>query len=287
MLISLASSTILLQSGHLYLALHSCLGNRHHPDVLMCFMQDQPSHSPQLNASLTSKPDKSNATLSSPKRCYSPDWLLSQQHQRQQEESPFSPQDLRNRVGEALWPPNWQSTPFQSSSSQPGSSQASSLQKPTPHTPHGWQSTPSQSSSSQPGSSQASALQTMSSRTPSSSPPGGGVATSPDIAHCNKGKGVLFFHGHIPSSSARHPADTGAMDQEAALTHKHNLEDMALHEPLRFVNRNGLATPFFGTVSSLYCTAYSPFSHYLVTMSVLHSPRTGSCLLHLGYGLWS
>ncbi|KAL0046180.1 hypothetical protein WJX82_005053 [Trebouxia sp. C0006] len=147
---------------------------------------DQPSHSPQLNASLTSKPDKSNATLSSPKRCYSPDWLLSQQHQRQQEESPFSPQDLRNR--------------------------------------------------------------TMSSRTPSSSPPGGGVATSPDIAHCNKGKGVLFFHGHIPSSSARHPADTGAMDQEAALTHKHNLEDMALHEPLRFVNRNGLATPFFGTV---------------------------------------
>ncbi len=256
MLISLASSKILLQSGHLYLALHSCLGNRHHPDVLMCFMQDQPSHSPQLNASLTSKPDKSNATLSSPKRCYSPDWLLSQQHQRQQEESPFSPQDLRNHVGEALWAPNWQSTPSQSSSSQPGSSQAS-------------------------------ALQTMSSRTPSSSPPGGGVATSPDIAHCNKGKGVLFFHGHIPSSSARHPADTGAMDQEAALTHKHNLEDMALHEPLRFVNRNGLATPFFGTVSSLYCTAYSPFSHYLVTMSVLHSPRTGSCLLHLGYGLWS
>ncbi len=254
MLISLASTKILLQSGHLYSALHSCLGNRHHADILMCLVQARALlfHSPQPHASLTSEPDKPNATLSSAKRCYSPDWLLSHQHHRQQEESPSAPQDLRNRIGEDLWAHNWQRTPSQSSSSQPGSSQASLLQKSTPHTPHGWQSASSQSSSCQPGSSQASRLQSMSSGTPSSSPPGGGgVATSPDIAHCNKGKGVLFYHGHIPSSSASVPADAGPSYQ-AVVSYRHNLKELVLEEPLRFVDRHGVATPFFMTVISMY-----------------------------------
>ena len=220
--------------------------------TLTCFMQDLPSQSPQPRASLTSESDKSNATLSSTKRCYSPDWLLSHQHHRQQEESPSAPQDLRNRIGEDLWAPNWQRTPSQSSSSQPGSSQASSLQKPHPHPPHGWQSASSQSSSSQPGSSQASALHTMSSGTPSSSPPGGRVATPPDIAHCDKGKGVLFYHGHIPNSRASFPANAGRSYQEETVSHRHNLKEMVLAEPLRFVDRHGMATPFFRMVSSLY-----------------------------------
>jgi len=193
----------------------------------MCFMQDLPSHSTQPHASLTSEPDKANANLRSTKRCYSPDYLLSHQHRRQQEESPSAPEDLRNRIGEDLWAPNWQSAPSQSSSSQPGKSQASPLQKSPPHTPQNI---------------------TM----------GGGVATSAGVAHCDKGKGVLFFHGQIPRSSARCPADVGATDQEATLCYRHNLEDMALNEPLRFVDRNGMATPFFRTVSSLYCTSYSP-----------------------------
>ena len=173
--------------------------------TLMCLVQDQPSHSPQPHASLISEPDKPNATLSCPKRCYSPDWLLSHQHQRQQEESPSAPQDLHNRIGEDLWAPNWQSAPSQSSSS----------------------------------------------RTPSSSPNGGRVATSPDIAHCNKGKGVLFYHEHLPSSSASFPADAGPSYQEATVSYRHNLKEMVLAEPLRFVDRHGMATPFFMTVSFL------------------------------------
>ena len=192
--------------------------------TLMRFMQDLPLHSTQPHASLTSEPDKANAIMRSTKRCYSPDWLLSHHHHRQQVESPSAPQDLRNRIGEDLWAPNWQSAPSQSSSSQPGGSQASPLQAPPPHTPHGISQ-------------------------------GGAVAGPPvSAADSDKGKGVLFFHGHIPRGSPRHPADAGAMGQEANLCYRHKLEDMALHEPLRFVDRNGLATPFFRTVSSLSCT---------------------------------
>ena len=223
--------------------------------TLMCFMQDLPLHSTQLHASLTSEPDNANAILRSAKRCYSPDWLLSHPHHRQQGESPSAPQDLRNCIGEDLWAPTWQSAPFQSLSSQPLGSQASPLQKPPPQTPHGISQ--------------------------------GGAAAGPSVsaAHSDKGKDVLLFHGQIPRGSPRLPADAGAMVQEAALGYRHKLEDMALHEPLRFVDRNGTATPFFRTVSSLHCITSSPFSHYLVTMSVLHSPRTGACLVHLGYGL--
>ncbi|KAL0030583.1 hypothetical protein WJX79_006412 [Trebouxia sp. C0005] len=78
---------------------------------------------------------------------------------------------------------------------------------------------------------------------------GGAVAGLPtSAAHSDKGKGVLFFHGHIPRGRPRHPADAGAMGQEAGLCYRYKLEDMALHEPLQFVDRNGLATPFFRTV---------------------------------------
>ncbi len=190
--------------------------------TLMCFVQDQPSHSPQPYASLTSESNKPNATFISTTKRYSPDWLLSHQHHRQQEESPSAPQDLRNRVGEDLWAPGWQSAPFQSSPFQPGSSQAFPLQRPPLLTPH--------------GDSQ-----------------GGGFDTSVAAAHNNKGKGVLFFHGHIPRGSARFSPDAGAIDPEAALTHKHKLEDMALNKPRQFVDRNGLVTPFFRKVSSLLC----------------------------------
>ena len=191
--------------------------------TLTCFMQALPLHNTHPHASLTSDPDKPNATLRSTTRCYSPDWLLSHQHHRQQGESPSAPQDMRDCIGEDLWAPGWQSRPFQSSSSHPGSSQASPLHQPPPHTPHGV------------------------------SQGGGAAKPSAGIAHSDKGKGVLFFHGHIPGSNSRCSADAGAMGQEAALSHKHKLEDMALNEPLRFVDRNGMATPFFRKVSSLQC----------------------------------
>ncbi|DBA80528.1 TPA: hypothetical protein ACH3X1_007793 [Trebouxia sp. C0004] len=162
--------------------------------------------------------------MRSNKRCYSADWLLSHQHHRQQGESPSAPQDLRNHIGQDLWAPGRQSTPFQSSSSQPGGSQASFLQKPPPHTPHGISQ--------------------------------GGAVAGPSVsaAHSDKGKGVLFLHGHIPSSSGSSSADAGRTDQGAALTYRHKLGDMALHESFRFVDRNGLATPFFWKVGSLNCT---------------------------------
>ena len=193
---------------------------------LTCYVQDSPMHSPQPHASLTSEPDQAHAyaILRPTKRCYSPDWLLSHQHHRQQGESSSAPQDLHISVGEDLWAPGWQSAPSQPLSTQPDSSQASPLHKSTSHTPH--------------DISQGGAV--------------AGLSTS--AAHSDKGKGVLFFHGHIPRGRPRHPADAGAMGQEAGLCYRYKLEDMALHEPLQFVDRNGLATPFFRTVSSLNCT---------------------------------